>query len=145
MTHIDYQDLLGLPYLYRGTLERDGATDCVGIGAAVFRRAGWPVNVLPEREDLFGAAIESMATDPAAHPWAEVSGVVSMYRVVGGLQFGDVVLSKRGEALHASVVVDDRTQRVISAGKAWGTFVVPANRVACVENVYRLKDRPPVK
>lgn len=144
MTHIDYQDLLGVPYRYRAEFG-SGETDCVGIGVEVFRRAGWSLTALPTAEDAFASAVEGLESDPSGHPWEEVQGAVSsLGRVDVRLEFGDVLLSRAGSTLHVSIVVDDRVQAVLSSGERWGSFVVPAGRVTNVAAVYRLKDRPPV-
>lgn len=136
---VRYDDLIGTPYKYRATIAEDKATDCIGIGAEVFRRAGWATNFLPDREGLYVEQAELLEQDPSAHPWQKVGGVVEDSRVVGRLEFGDVVICVKRTAVHASVVVDDGKQVTLSSAEGRGCFACSASVLGGVAGVYRLK------
>lgn len=137
---VRYDDLLGTPYQYRANLREDGKTDCIGIGTEVFLRAGWSVAYLPDREGVFAEQVAMLEQDPTAHPWEQVEGVVHDRKVVGRLEFGDVVICVKKAAVHASVVVDESRQVTLSSAENHGCYACAAGVLGGVSGVYRLKE-----
>lgn len=144
MSSIDFDDLIGIPFLDGG--QSDAGANCVGVGRMALERMGATLEPgdLPLTDEALLSACAALASAPALSPWDYLGGHVGAATLLG-----DLVLSRTREGTHVAVMVDTGRRLCITACqpieqdgevvREGVTYACQARRIRGVFAVYRLK------
>lgn len=144
MPSIDFDDLIGIPFLDGG--QSSAGTNCAGVGRMALERMGAVLRPedLPVTDGALVRACVALASSPGDSAWEHLGAEVGLARALG-----DLVLSRSAEGSHVAVMVDTERRICLSACapierggevlRRGETFACPARRISGVVGVYRLR------
>jgi len=129
---IHFEDILGLPYLARGTDPSKGV-DCAwaarqGLARIFpdFRPEDFPLDPREEAKAIELARI-------SANAWTRIGGNVFAATTAGDLLLGD----HEGGEMYVAVLVDSEKREVLTATHTRGVHLCPIRKLTNVRDVFR--------